>query len=707
MTTDSRNPRVSGIQRSNSWSSLTVRALYEDVETPVRKPHSSRVADAGHTPLGKPPNSPPLASPTSVLAVDAVISSPAKAVRNATASTKMAFRKVTKTLKRVAKSPTRKIDPFKSPYIPLDDGSINPTGHRDSNQSSLALLDILVDSTFPGTELEHAEEDKQPSSKSLHSISPPRRKPRKRRGGLAETDNLSEGTLDFDDSLFNDSLTLFRNKDSEVNDESLPTVDDAPLTTDEMVNLDASSSYRSGLPRDAQEVEALVDVGIDEGSLVLGINAIGKPMNNHISWDFSQLLAMENLLGDDIPKRVPSKNKLLKAFRSVKKAARGSRTNKIDLNDSMRTDRGQFLDDDSYQQDFVILSSRESDPMNAHLESLEETRGSPSRPSRHSSLSDHRYREKTELSATEERKESPTRPRRHLSLSDHRHMERNESYMGQEGRPKRSSRRLSLSDVLERNELTTRLSHPERNLECHERYPEAAKKLGADRSESPTKSSRTPRRTSSPSRAITSSSTGKSAEAAKASSWEGLIQKDIALGTLIPRHRGSAIGHASLTSRQSSPKEKLDARCSPFEHQESEGHHDILSSSPRPSSGKHSRRLHRKSNSLSLRHSSYRSIRRSPSPVSPPDSLAEESTTLSATPRQHGRNARRSSRRLSTRPRNQCVHEERDCKEKSEASIDPWPTTPDDEEEHEDIQSDMSISSRAMPRQRSLEVFQW
>ena len=702
MTTDSPTSRDSGLRRSNSWSSLTVRALYDDVATPVKKPHSSRVSDVGHNPIGMPLNSPPLASPTSVMALDKMISSPASAVRNATASTKKVLRKVTKTLKRVAKSPTRKIDPFKSTYLVLDDGSIHLANNQGELHQSLTLLDILVDSTLPQTELEHAEEDAQPSSKSLHSLSQPRRKPRKSRGACAETENLSESTLDFDDSLFNDSLTLFRNKDREENDDSLPTVDDAPLATDEKGNVKVSASPET------EEVES-VDDGMDDGSLVS--NAIGKSRNNHISWDFSQLLAMENLLGDEINnKRLSSKNKLLKAFRSVRKAARGSRSNKIELNDSMRTDRGQFVDDDSYQQDFLIVSSRESDPMNAHMHSIEEHKDSPSRPSfRHLNLSDHRYKERIESCASEAWKESPSHLRRHLSLSDHKYNERKESSVGHEGRPRRLSRRLSLLDVLERNESTTKRPQPERNAVCneyHESYPEAAKRLGTDQSESRTKTSRMPRKTSSPSRATTSYSTGKSTEATKPSSWEGLIQKEIALGALSPRHRGSALRRASLTSKNPSQRDKSDSGGSPFEQEAIEEHDDICSTSPRPSGGQNSRRPSRKSNSLARRRSSHPTIRRSPSPVSSPQRLVEVSMSSNATLRPLGRNARRSSRRLSRRPRSQLSPEEQDSLEQSEVSTAPWPTTTD-EEEHEDIQSVRSVSSRPMPRRRSLEVFQW
>jgi len=117
---DYGNSPAAGIERSTSAPSLILLKQPPDIVTPPRHSRSSRVMDVGSKSRAKSSIDHPFLSPISVMALDSM-SSPVKVVRTATISTKKALGRARDTLKNGRRSPTRKMDPFRTNNKAFDD----------------------------------------------------------------------------------------------------------------------------------------------------------------------------------------------------------------------------------------------------------------------------------------------------------------------------------------------------------------------------------------------------------------------------------------------------------------------------------------------------------------------------------------------------------------------------------------------------------
>lgn len=256
---------------------------------------------------------------------------------------------------------------------------------------SLSLTDLLND--VWGSDDEQESKPTKPKSERLIkpvtrtascSKTPRRKQHMKKRVDLLST---SEHTPHSRSSSLNlDSSLKYQKKNMQQNADRLPTIERSTskqlngLRQSEDVVSQNRRSMQTSDPADVNIAEALSDLskgiapaGAIDGTLSdISCNQPPKMVNPHFSFNLSQLNVMENLLEEGSPagnpQRASSKTgKLRNVFQNVKKVITGGPKTKAETwQDSMRIDTSLQGLDDSYQEDFAVVTSA-VDSSDSHL----------------------------------------------------------------------------------------------------------------------------------------------------------------------------------------------------------------------------------------------------------------------------------------------------------------------------------------------------
>jgi len=580
-------------------------------------------------------------------------------------------------------------------------------------RGSFSAPDILVG--FSLAECEHSPVKKDDISSSERSqwLSKPRRKPRSTgQSILSEFEQVSEGSYDFEGSLYNDSLRLSRHKGIRTNDDFWPSIDVLRVVDDELDYQDihitqmisssngANDSLTHSEPLRSEprhlRIEDVPEESRRRVSYVLGLGNGENPKHHLFSWDFAELHAMEKLLVGKCQKEGTAKKKVLKALRFVKKGVKGSKYGGIDCDDTMRTDRGQCIDNDSYVANFEVVDRKKdmADVTSSRKASTTGRKEIDVPPLRGSSLTCSRYIER--LSPSTSHTGKSRRHSRRLSMpnsmekadADGRYAESGNPSISHACRPRRFPRRMSLPDSFEKSEAMNALSGPESRVgdESHDSFFKTSRTASVEGSPSSTSVRKKPRRTSSIRRVRTASSS-RQMEKSRDALKDSIYPTAAVLGVAVPSRRAQR--RTSLPGKMTSQKEPID--CALSDHEEVEDRTFPASPWRCGVQQRHSGRL------------SHRSLRRSLCCSSPPQVPLDSCV---ANTRQSRRSSHRAFRNQSTRTKQ---------RHPSDIQVNP-PHSPERtnvlggigqrDYEEIDVQPSVSVHSRPQPRRRSLDVFQ-